>query len=215
LSTARRQQGATWPDQLKSWPLYPLPQHAISRLTYQLTRIQTTWFKNAFIRWFAQHYQVDWSEALHQRPEDYRDFNAFFTRPLRDGARPIEGDGNTVISPADGHISQIGRIDQDAILQAKGHTFSVSDLLGGDHQRSDVFRDGSFVTVYLSPRDYHRVHMPLSGKLRETVYIPGRLFSVAPHTTRTVPRLFARNERLASIFDSLVGAGNTAPSPRH
>ena len=106
---------------------------------------------------------------------------------------------------AHGHISQIGRIDQDAILQAKGHTFSVSDLLGGDHQRSDVFRDGSFVTVYLSPRDYHRVHMPLSGKLRETVYIPGRLFSVAPHTTRTVPRLFARNERLASIFDTEAG----------
>ena len=218
MSTAGRQQGATWPDQLKSWPLYPLPQHAISRLTYQLTRIQTTWFKNAFIRWFAQHYQVDWSEALHQRPEDYRDFNAFFTRPLRDGARPVEGDENTVISPADGHISQIGSIDQDAILQAKGHTFSVSDLLGGDHQRSDVFRDGRFVTVYLSPRDYHRVHMPLSGKLRETVYIPGRLFSVAAHTTRTIPRLFARNERLASIFDTeagtmamvLVGAINVA-----
>ena len=206
MNTTRRQQGASWPDYLKSWPLYPLPQHAISRLTYQLTRIQTAWFKNAFIRRFAQHYQVNWSEALYQRPEDYRHFNEFFTRPLRDDARPIEGDGNTVISPADGHISQIGSIDRDAIFQAKGHAFSVADLLGGDTQRAELFRDGSFVTVYLSPRDYHRVHMPLNGKLRETIYIPGRLFSVAPHTTRTIPRLFARNERLVSIFDTDAGA---------
>ena len=206
MNTTLQPQGATWLDYLKSWPLYPLPQHAISRLTYQLTRIQTAWFKNAFIRRFAQHYQVNWSEALYPRPEDYRHFNEFFTRPLRDGARPIEGDGNTVISPADGHISEIGTNDGDAVFQAKGHEFSVTDLLGGDTQRAELFSDGSFVTVYLSPRDYHRVHMPLSGKLRETVYIPGRLFSVAPHTTRTVPRLFARNERLVSIFDTDAGA---------
>jgi len=206
LNTTRQSQTATWLDYLKSWPLYPLPQHAISRLTYQLTRIQTAWFKNAFIRRFAQHFQVNWSEALYQRPEDYRHFNEFFTRPLRDGVRPIEGDGNTVISPADGRISQIGSIDRDAVFQAKGHAFSVTDLLGGDTQRAALFRDGSFVTVYLSPRDYHRVHMPLSGKLRETIYIPGRLFSVAPHTTRTIPRLFARNERLVSIFDTDAGA---------
>jgi len=206
LNTTRQSQTATWLDYLKSWPLYPLPQHAISRLTYQLTRIQTAWLKNAFIRRFAQHFQVNWSEALYQRPEDYRHFNEFFTRPLRDGVRPIEGDGNTVISPADGRISQIGSIDRDAVFQAKGHAFSVTDLLGGDTQRAALFRDGSFVTVYLSPRDYHRVHMPLSGKLRETIYIPGRLFSVAPHTTRTIPRLFARNERLVSIFDTDAGA---------
>lgn len=206
MNTTLQPQGATWLDYLKSWPLYPLPQHAISRLTYQLTRIQTAWFKNAFIRRFAQHYQVNWSEALYPRPEDYRHFNEFFARPLRDGARPLEGDGNTVISPADGHISEIGTIDRDAVFQAKGHEFSVTDLLGGDTQRAELFSDGSFVTVYLSPRDYHRVHMPLSGKLRETVYIPGRLFSVAPHTTRTVPRLFARNERLVSIFDTDAGA---------
>jgi len=206
LNINRQQPGASWPDYLKSWSLYPLPQHAVSRLTYRLTRIQTSWFKNVFIRWFAQRYQVNWSEARYPRPEDYRHFNEFFTRPLRDGARPIEGDGSTVISPADGHISQIGTIDRDAVFQAKGHEFSVTDLLGGDTQRADRFRDGSFMTVYLSPRDYHRVHMPLSGKLRETVYIPGRLFSVAPHTTRTVPRLFTRNERLVSIFDTDAGA---------
>ena len=202
----RQQAAASWADYLKSWSLYPLPQHAVSRLTYRLTRIEATWFKNAFIRWFAQHYKVEWSEALYQRPEDYRHFNEFFTRPLRDGARPIAGDADTVISPADGHISQIGVIEGDTVLQAKGHEFSVADLLGGDVQRAERFRDGSFLTLYLSPRDYHRVHMPLTGELRETVYIPGRLFSVAPHTTRTIPRLFARNERLVSIFDSEAGA---------
>jgi phosphatidylserine decarboxylase len=218
LNGGGQQQGASWLDYLKSWPLYPLPQHAISRLTYKLTRIETAWFKNAFIRWFAGHYRVDWSEALHPRPEDYSHFNAFFTRPLRDGVRPTAGGEDTVVSPADGHISQIGDIDEDAVFQAKGHSFSVTELLGGDSERAAAFRDGQFVTVYLSPRDYHRVHMPLRGKLRETVYVPGRLFSVAAHTTRTIPRLFARNERLVSIFDGdagpmamvLVGAINVA-----
>ncbi len=209
---------AGWSDHLKSWALYPLPQHAVSRLTYKLTRVETPWFKNAFIRWFADTYEVDWDEARYPRPEDYPDFNAFFTRELKPGARPVAGGDDTVISPADGHISQIGRIDRDAVFQAKGHDFSVTDLLGGDPARAAAFQDGSFVTVYLSPRDYHRVHMPLSGKLRETVYIPGRLFSVAAHTVRTVPRLFARNERLVSLFDTdagpmavvLVGAINVA-----
>ncbi len=214
----RQQQSATWLDYLKSWSLYPLPQHAISRLTYKLTRLETPWFKNAFIRWFAHHYGVDWNEALCSRPQDYSHFNAFFTRPLRDGTRPIEGGQTTVVSPADGHISQIGGIHRDAIFQAKGHTFTVTELLGGDSERAAAFEDGDFVTVYLSPRDYHRVHMPLSGRLRETVYVPGRLFSVAAHTVRTIPRLFARNERLVSIFDGdggpmavvLVGAINVA-----
>jgi phosphatidylserine decarboxylase len=206
LSSAGQQQGASWLDYLKSWPLYPLPQHAISRLTYRLTRIETAWFKNAFIRWFARHYRVDWSEALHPQPEDYSHFNAFFTRSLRDGVRPLADGEHTVVSPADGHISQIGNIDRDAVFQAKGHRFSVTELLGGDSERAAEFRDGHFVTVYLSPRDYHRVHMPLRGKLRETVYVPGRLFSVAAHTTRTIPHLFARNERLVSVFDGDAGA---------
>ena len=199
------QRGANLTDYLKSLPLYPLPHHAISRLTFWLTRIETPWFKNLFIRTFAAHFGVDWSEALYRRPEDYVHFNAFFTRPLRDGARVIAGDAATVVCPADGHISQIGVIDDDAVFQAKGHSFSVTSLLGGDPARAAVFRNGRFATVYLSPRDYHRVHMPLTGTLRETVYVPGRLFSVAPHTTRTVPALFARNERLVSIFDTAAG----------
>jgi phosphatidylserine decarboxylase len=213
-----QQQAAGWSDYLKSWLLYPLPQHAISRLTFKLTRIDTPWFKNAFIRWFADTYKVNWSEAHYQRAEDYPNFNAFFTRELRTGVRPIEGGGDTVVSPADGRISQIGSIDRDTVFQAKGHSFSVTELLGGDRDRAGAFHNGSFVTIYLSPRDYHRVHLPLAGKLRETVYIPGRLFSVAAHTVRTIPRLFARNERLVAIFDTdagpmamvLVGAINVA-----
>ncbi|MDT8387996.1 MAG: archaetidylserine decarboxylase [Thiogranum sp.] len=212
------QQGASWSDYLKSLPLYLLPQHAISRVTYWLTRIEAPWFKNRFIAWFAQHYQVDWSEAEYQRPEDYRHFNEFFTRPLRAGVRPNEGDATTVINPVDASISQLGDIHQDAIFQAKGHSFGVVDLLGGDPERARPFQNGSFVTLYLSPREYHRVHMPLTGRLRETVYVPGRLFSVAPHTTRVVPGLFARNERLVALFDTdagpmavvLVGAINVA-----
>jgi len=205
-------------DYLKSLPLYPLPHHAISRLTYRLTRVEAPWFKNAFISWFADTYKVDWSESLHQRPQDFVHFNAFFTRELRPDARPVEGDDTMVVSPADGRISQIGRIDKDAVFQAKGHSFSATALLGGDKERAAAFQNGRFITVYLSPRDYHRVHMPLGGRLRETVYIPGRLFSVAGHTARTVPNLFARNERLVAIFDTdagpmamvLVGAINVA-----
>ncbi len=214
----QQQRSASGLDYLKSVPLYALPHHAISRLIFRLTRIETPWFKNLFIRAFAAHFGIDWSQARYPRPEDYIHFNAFFTRPLRDGVRPIEGDTSAVICPADGHISQIGAIDEDAVFQAKGHAFSVTALLGGDRLRAKLFRNGSFATVYLSPRDYHRVHMPLTGTLRETVYVPGRLFSVAPHTTRTIPGLFARNERLVSIFDTdagpmamvLVGAINVA-----
>lgn len=205
-------------DYAKSWPLYPLPHHAISRLTYRLTRVETPWFKNAFISWFARTYDINWDEALLKNPEDFKHFNEFFTRELQPGERPIEGDDNTVVSPADGHISQIGNIDKDAIFQAKGHSFSATELLGGDPERARLFQDGRFVTVYLSPRDYHRVHMPLAGTLKETVYVPGRLFSVAGHTARTIPNLFARNERLVAMFDTdkgpmamvLVGALNVA-----
>lgn len=218
MSDRQAQTAAGWLDRLKSWSLYPLPQHAISRLVFALTRIETAWFKNALIRWFAATYGVDWQEARYRRPEDYPSFNAFFTRELHSGTRPLAGDANTIVSPADGHISQIGRIDNDAVFQAKGHSFSVTELLGGSRERAAGFHDGNFVTVYLSPRDYHRVHMPLAGTLRETVYIPGRLFSVAPHTVRSIPRLFARNERLAAFFATdagpmamvLVGAINVA-----
>ncbi|TCK18790.1 phosphatidylserine decarboxylase [Thiogranum longum] len=196
---------ASWQDYLKSLPLYLLPHHAISRLTLRLTRLRTRWFKNAFIHWFTHQYDVNLDESLYRQAQDFEHFNAFFTRELAPGTRPIEGDACTVVSPADGHISQIGDIDDDTVFQAKGHSFSVTELLGGDTQDAGLFRNGSFITVYLSPRDYHRVHMPLEGKLRRTIYVPGRLFSVAPHTTRVIPRLFARNERLVALFDTCAG----------
>ncbi len=210
--------GSSLSDYLKSFPLYPLPHHAISRLILVLTRIKIIWFKNLIIRWFAKQYGIKWSEARQQRPEDFEHFNAFFTRELREGMRPIEGDERSVVSPADGTISQIGRIENDSLIQAKGRTYTVTELLGGDATRAAQFKNGYFVTVYLSPRDYHRLHMPVKGKLQETIYVPGRLFSVAPHTTRTIPNLFARNERLAAIFDTdcgplamvLVGAINVS-----
>lgn len=192
-------------DYLKSLPLYVLPHHGLSRLMFALTRIRASWFKNTLIRWFAWQFQVDWSEARCRRPEDFPHFNAFFTRALKDGARPVDTDETAIICPADGHISQIGTLRDGRILQAKGRSFSATELLGGDRERARPFDKGSFATVYLSPRDYHRVHMPCSGRLLETVYVPGRLFSVAPHTTRTIPDLFARNERLVALFDTEFG----------
>lgn len=192
-------------DLLKSLALYPLPHHLLSRGVFALTRVRTAWFKNLLIRRFSQHFEVNWDEARQQHPQEFEHFNAFFTRALRDGVRPVEGDETTLVSPADGRISQLGRIESDQIYQAKGHTFSTHSLLGGRQALSRLFDNGQFATVYLSPRDYHRVHMPCHGRLRETLYIPGRLFSVAPHTTRTIPGLFARNERLVSVFDTEFG----------
>lgn len=204
--SARAPQPATsWLDYLKSVPLYALPHHLLSRLVFKITRIETVWFKNLFISWFADHFKIDWQDAVYKTPQDFKSFNAFFTRELREGARPLEGDQATIVSPADGHISQLGKIDDDLIFQAKGHGFTTTELLGGDKKRAQPFRNGEFNTVYLSPRDYHRLHMPITGVLRETIYIPGRLFSVAPHTARTVPNLFARNERLVAIFDTEAG----------
>ena len=183
-------------------PLYLLPHHALSRAMLALTRIRTAWFKNHFIQIFSQIFAINWDEPVHNRPEDFEHFNAFFTRALKPEVRPLDTDPASIISPADGRISQIGAIRTDTMVQAKGFDFTTNALLGGNKQLSDEFEDGRFTTIYLSPRDYHRLHMPISGRLLETIYIPGRLFSVAPHTARTIPALFARNERLVAIFDT-------------
>jgi len=143
------------------------------------------------------------SEALDPNLASYRSFNAFFTRALRPGARTI--DSSAIVSPADGAISQLGPIEGERIFQAKGQAFSTLELLGGDAQMAALFENGSFATIYLSPRDYHRVHMPCVGTLRQTIYIPGRLFSVNQLTAANVPRLFARNERLVCLFDTAHG----------
>lgn len=204
-------------DYLKAWPLYLLPQHAISRLVYRLTRMESKWTQPA-IRQFIKAFKVEMSEAEQPDPSAYKTFNAFFTRSLKAALRPVDQGARVLASPVDGRISQVDSIREGRIFQAKGLDYSVLELLGGDPARAQPFLKGQFTTIYLSPRDYHRIHMPLAGKLLEQVYVPGRLFSVAGHTVRTIPRLFARNERVVAIFETefgkmalvLVGAINVA-----
>ncbi len=206
------------PDILKAWPLYILPHHFISRLVFRLTRIQCPTLVPPAIRLFSKVFNVNLAEAVNPDPASYPTFNAFFTRPLQAALRPIAAGDQVLVSPVDGRISQMGKIEAGRIFQAKGHEYSALELLGGDEARAAPFMHGQFMTIYLSPRDYHRIHMPLTGTLTEQVYVPGRLFSVAGHTVRTVPRLFARNERVVAMFDTafgklamvLVGAINVA-----
>ena len=184
---------------------YLVPQHLLSRLVGKLADSTVPWVKNTFINAFIKHYQVDMSEAREPDPALYPSFNAFFTRPLKEDARAI-ADEPGIVCPSDGAISEIGPITHGRILQAKGQTYSCSELLGGDASLAAEFDGGQFVTVYLSPKDYHRVHMPCAGQLRRTIYVPGDLFSVNQATAENVPRLFARNERLVSVFDTDQGA---------
>ena len=185
--------------------MYLLPHHPLSRVVQWGTRCQHFPLHKSITRWFIRHYNVDMSEALVPDPGACPDFNSLFTRALRPEARPVAREAGQICFPADGAVSQLGNIQGERIFQAKGHTYSLIELLGGSEQRARPFTDGRFVTTYLSPGDYHRVHMPLSGRLVETVYIPGRLFSVAPDYTESVPRLFARNERVACIFQTEAG----------
>ncbi len=192
-------------DRLLSLWQYPIPQHLISRLMGLVANSENPAIRDPFTRWFANRYGVDMNEAANPDLASYRTFNEFFTRPLKPGARPVDRDAHSIVSPADGAISELGPISDDAILQAKGYSYSATTLLGGDPARAEAFRDGQFITVYLSPKDYHRVHMPLAGTLREMIYVPGRLFSVNTRTANGVPGLFARNERVVCIFDTVAG----------
>jgi phosphatidylserine decarboxylase len=181
-----------------------VPQHLLSRMTGWLAEVRyPIWLKNRVIRQFISHFEVNMAEAAEPDPEAYPNFNEFFTRPLAEGVRPI--DDSDIVCPADGAISQLGAIDEGRIFQAKGQWFSTRELLGGDEQRAKQFEDGEFATIYLSPRDYHRVHMPIGGRLLATSYIPGKLFSVNGVTAENVERLFARNERLVCYFDTAAG----------
>lgn len=184
---------------------YPLPHHRLSRLLGHLTQSRRPWIKNLLIRTFARIYRIDWGEAAAAEPGAYASFNDFFTRALRPGVRPIDSTPSNIASPADGFLSQAGPLQGDRILQAKGHDYSLVALLGGDASRAEPFAGGSFATIYLSPRDYHRLHMPLAGTLLEMVHVPGRLFSVNQTTAEGVPNLFARNERVAAIFATEAG----------
>lgn len=184
---------------------YLLPQHTLSRLMGKLANSHYAPLKNFMIRHYVQFYKVDMSEALEPDITSYSNFNNFFIRHLRPDARPIANDMQTIISPADGTISQIGNITDGRIIQAKNYDYSVLDLLGGDAARAETFRDGNFMTAYLSPRDYHRVHMPISGTLKEMIYVPGKLFSVQPATVERIDNLFARNERMIAMFNTELG----------
>ena len=192
-------------DWLKSWPLALLPHHLLSRIVRAATRWRVRWWKNLLTSLFIRHFRVDMSEAVNAEPDAYPDFNSFFTRALRDGVRPQPELPSAIACPVDGAISELGTVDGDRLLQAKGRHYTLVDLLGGNREQADAYRGGLFCTLYLSPRDYHRIHMPVDGSLRETTCIPGRLFSVAPHTTRAIPGLFTRNERLVTLFDSASG----------
>jgi len=186
------------------WIQYLLPQHTLSRLVLAATRVRARWFKNWIIRGFLKLYRVDMSEAAETDPYRYGSFNEFFTRALKVGARPIAGGDNAIACPVDGCISEAGGIDRDRLLQAKGRYYRLAELLAAQPWASR-FEGGSYATIYLAPFNYHRVHMPLRGELRETVYVPGRLFSVNSVTARHVPGLFARNERVLTLFDTAYG----------
>lgn len=181
-----------------------LPHHLLSRVVFWLTRCEWVPFKDRAIRHFVKLFKIDMAQAAESEPSAYPCFNAFFTRALKADARPLCDDGN-VAMPADGKISAFGAIEQGRLIQAKGMDYALTELVGGDPALAEPFQGGSFATIYLSPRDYHRVHMPLGGTLRQMIHVPGRLFSVNAATARTLPRLFTRNERVVCLFDTEAG----------
>lgn len=184
---------------------YLLPHHFLSWLMHQLTRVEWVWLKNLMIKQAVKLYRVNMEEAAEPEPEKYGSFNDFFTRELAPGTRPIADAEEAVCCPVDGAVSQFGDIRDGQLFQAKGHDYSLLELIGGDAELSALFEEGVFATIYLSPRDYHRIHMPLNGELQQMIHVPGRLFSVNATTTAQVPRLFARNERVVSIFETEAG----------
>ena len=196
---------ASFLDRLKSWPLVLLPHQLLSRVVRMVTRWRVAWFKNALINAFIRLFNVDMDDAVAPDAGSYGSFNDFFTRPLKPSARPLPEGADEIISPVDGRVSQAGHISGDRLIQAKGRDYTLEALLGGNAEHVAQFANGDFATLYLSPRDYHRIHMPCHGRLLETTYIPGRLFSVAPHTVRAIPGLFTRNERLVCLFDTPLG----------
>jgi phosphatidylserine decarboxylase len=192
-------------DQLFARIQQCLPTRLLSAGMHALTRIRTPWFKNAFIRVFMRGFNIVLDEAVVQSPEGFEHFNAFFTRALVDGARAIDPASAALVSPVDGAVSQFGSISDGRLLQAKGHVYSAATLLAGREDWAAQFAGGQFITIYLAPYNYHRIHMPVRGTLREWAYVPGRLFSVNHATARALPGVFARNERLVAIFDTAFG----------
>lgn len=192
-------------DSLKIALQYILPKHLLSRTVGALAAAEAGALTTSLIKLFIKQYNVNMAEALNSEPEAYATFNDFFTRELKPDARTICDGANELAMPVDGAISQIGNIRYDSIIQAKGHDYSLTALLGGKPEIASPFKNGKFATIYLSPKDYHRIHMPITGTLTDMLYVPGELFSVSPLTAQRVPGLFARNERVVAIFDTEVG----------
>lgn len=190
-------------DHLKTLPQYLIPQHLLSRGVHKFTRLKLGKTTQWMIHRFIQTYHIDMEGVENSTIQTYTTFNEFFTRKLKPSARPLAESG--IISPVDGEISQIGRVGNHRLFQAKSHRFQLTDLMGGNIDLADLFRNGLFCTIYLSPRDYHRIHIPMTGQLTDMVYVPGRLFSVNASTTRVVPNLFSRNERVICLFNTEYG----------
>ena len=204
-------------EKFKVFLFTALPHHLISRLVYYITRLHGP-MVHLMIELFIKKFNVDMTESAYENTRVYKTFNEFFTRPLKEKVRPIVQGKNTLACPVDGTISEAGSIQQRQIFQAKGHYYTTTELLGGDASMAALFENGKFATIYLAPNNYHRVHMPLTGLLKKMIHVPGRLFSVAPWTVRTIPGLFTSNERVACLFATeagpvcmvLVGAINVA-----
>jgi phosphatidylserine decarboxylase len=192
-------------DSIKIAFQYITPKHLISRIVGKLAAAEAGGLTTALIKLFIKQYKVNMAEAERENPADYASFNEFFTRPLKGDARVICPNEQDLAMPVDGAMSQSGDIKHDSIFQAKGHDYSLTTLLGGKPELAAPFKNGKFATVYLAPKDYHRIHMPMDGQLTDMVYVPGDLFSVNPLTARRVPGLFARNERVVAIFNTPKG----------
>ncbi|MFT5756769.1 MAG: phosphatidylserine decarboxylase [Alteromonadaceae bacterium] len=193
-------------DKLKIALQYAMPKHAISRLVGKFAAAEAGWLTTKAISAFIKVYKINMAEAKLKNAEDFKTFNDFFTRELEDGARPIDNNKMTLCYPVDGAISQQDDIIDGQLIQAKGFNYSLTSLLGGDAKTAEPFQNGTFSCIYLAPKDYHRIHMPMAATLREMIYVPGDLFSVNPLTANNVPDLFARNERVVTIFDTEHGA---------
>ena len=182
-----------------------IPQHLLSKMMWRLTRCEYKWFLKLMLPLFIRQFKVNMEEAKNSDWKSYTSFNNFFTRELKDDAREISADEKAITSPVDGAVSQLGKINTDLIFQAKGHAYSLTQLLGDREDLGKTFKNGQFNTIYLSPKDYHRIHMPIDGTLKEMIHVPGQLFSVSPTTVENVPALFARNERVVCLFDTPAG----------
>ena len=205
MTSKQESKKASLVDYLKAYPQYVLPHFFLSGIMRRITRIQNRFWRTLTIKWVIKTYKVDMNLAENENIDSYKSFNTFFTRKLKPGVRPITAGKNEVACPVDGTVSQVGEIKDGKIFQAKGRHYTLKQLIGHPDIDNTPFEGGQFVTIYLSPRDYHRIHMPVDGTLNSMTHIPGRLFSVNPATTRVIPGLFARNERVVTLFETEYG----------